>query len=338
VSTFTTPAVSEAGKAVALAVVLSVLVAYVPLLALFAIPALPLPLGYLTLRRGVGVGVAGAVCVAALAAAVTGLSNGLLALLVAGFLGVVLGVALRAHRGFSWTLIVTALGATSALVAWIASVWVVTGMSRAQLSKLVDDSMAAAGQLYTSMGMSQASIDLASKQIHETLRMIPYLAPAIAGVGGVILASAVLGLAAAVYPHVGEKAIGHLAFSRFRLHWGAAYGYIGGLALLVLASRFGTYHEVARLVGLNLLVFFQTLFFLQGLALAHWFVVSRRMSAGRRAVVYGAALLGQTMFQLTSWAGLLDTWFDYRKRFPPRDADKGPAAPVGPRMNDHEEN
>jgi uncharacterized protein YybS (DUF2232 family) len=338
VSTFTTAAVSEAGKAVALAVVLSVLVAYVPLLALVAIPALPLPLGYLTLRRGVGVGLAATVCVAALAAAVTGLGNGLMALLVAGLLGVVLGVALHARRGFSWTLGVTTLGATSALAAWTASVWFLTGMSVAQLTKLVDDSMAAAGKLQTSMGMSQESIDLASQQIHETLRMIPYLAPAIAGVAGVILASAVLGLAAAVYPHVGEKSIGHLAFSRFRLHWGAAYGYIGGLALLVLASRFGTYHEVARLVGLNLLVFFQTLFFLQGLALAHWFVVSRRMGAGTRVVVYGAALLGQTAFQLTSWAGLLDTWFDYRRRFPPRGADEGPAAPAGPRTNDHEEN
>lgn len=337
-STFTTAAVSEAGKAVALAVVLSVLVAYVPLLALFAIPVPPLPLGYLTLRRGVGVGVAAAVCVAGLAATVTGLSNGLMALLVAGFLGVILGVALRARRGFSWTLLVSTLGATGALVAWIGSVWVVTGMSVAQLSKLVDDSMVASEQLLRSMGRSQASVDLASTQIHDTLRMIPYLAPAIAGVGGVILASAVLGLAAAVYPHVGEKSIGHLAFSRFRLHWGTAYGYIGGLALLVLSSRFGTYHEVARLVGLNLLVFFQTLFFLQGLALAHWFVVSRSMSTGKRVGVYGAALLGQTMFQLTSWAGLLDTWFDYRKRFPPGGADKGPATPAGPRMKDNEEN
>lgn len=337
-STFTTPAVSEAGKAVALAVVLSVLVAYVPLLALIAIPALPLPLGYLTLRRGVRVGVAGAVCVTALATAVTGLTNGLLALLVAGFLGVVVGVALRAHRGFSWTLLVSTVGATAALAAWTGSVWVVTGMSRAQLSKLVDDSMTAAGELYTTMGMSRATIDQASVQIHETLRMIPYLSPAIAGVGGVILASAVLGLAAVVYPHLGERSVEHLAFSRFRLHWGTAYGYIGGLALLVLASRFGAYQELVRMVGLNLLVFFQTLFFLQGLALAHWFVVSRGMSTGTRVLVYGAALLGQTTLQLTSWAGLLDTWFDYRKRFPPHGVDKGPAASAGPRTNDHEEN
>jgi len=338
VSTFTTAAVSEAGKAVALAVVLAVVVAYVPLLALFAIPALPLPLGFLTLRRGIGVGVAAAVCVAALAAAVTGLGNGLMALFVAGFLGVILGVALRAHQGFSWTLMITALGAAGALAAWLGSVWVLTGMSVAQLSKLIDDSMAAAAKIETSMGMSQASVDLASKQIQDTLHMIPYLLPSIAAVGGVILASAVMGLAAAVFPHVGEKSIGHLAFSQFRLHWGAAYGYIGGLALLVLASRFGAYGEVARLVGLNLLVFFQTLFFLQGLALAHWFAVSRGMSAGSRMLVYAAALLGQTTFQLTSWAGLLDTWFDYRKRFPPRGADKGPAASAGSRMNDHEEN
>jgi hypothetical protein len=34
--------------------------------------------------------------------------------------------------------------------------------------------------------------------------------------------------------------------------------------------------------------------------------------------------------QLTSWAGLLDTWFDYRKRFAPRAPETGKPGPAGP--------
>ena len=64
-STFTTPAVSEAGKAVALAVVIAAgggvhALGVAPLVILL----LPLPLAYLTSRRGVRVGVAAMVCAA----------------------------------------------------------------------------------------------------------------------------------------------------------------------------------------------------------------------------------------------------------------------------------
>ena len=176
-STFTTAAVSEAGKAVALAVVLSVVVAYVPLLALLRDPGVcRCLLAYLTLRRGVGVGLAATVCVAALAAAVTGLGNGLMALLVAGLLGVILGVALHARRGFSWTLGVTTLGATERA----------GGVDGVGVDLDRDESSPSSRSWWTTlwrrpgsskrrMGMSQESVDLASQQIHETLRMIPYL-------------------------------------------------------------------------------------------------------------------------------------------------------------------
>ncbi len=336
-SSFSTSAVSEAGKAVALAVVLTIVAAYVPLIALFVIPALPLPIGFVTLRRGVKVGVAATACAAVLAGVVTGPTNGLMALLLAGALGVVLGVALRARRGFSATLLITGAGASVALVIWSGLVWVLTGMSVDKVLKLIDESFAAASKAYSTMGMSQASIDAASQQVRQAVDMIPYVAPSIVAVAGVMLASVSLALAAAVYPHVGERSVGELAFSRFRLHWGTAYGYIAGLALSLLASRFGAHEDTVRLVGLNLLVFFQTLFFLQGLALVHWFAVSRQMSSGGRMVLYAAAVLGQVMLQLTSWAGLLDTWFDYRKRYPPQGVGQGPVTPAGPRMNDHEE-
>jgi hypothetical protein len=35
------------------------------------------------------------------------------------------------------------------------------------------------------------------------------------------------------------------------------------------------------------------------------------------------------MLQLTSWAGLLDTWFDYRKRFAPPTPGAEKTGPAG---------
>ena len=99
---------------------------------------------------------------------------------------------------------------------------------------------------------------------------------------------------AVIFPRVGQPLGRQLAFSRFRLHWSLAYGFIVGLALLVVA-RVRPDPEVVRMIGLNLLLFFQTLFFLQGLAVAHWFVVTRKIEGGARTLLYLAVVLAQVV-------------------------------------------
>jgi uncharacterized protein YybS (DUF2232 family) len=337
-SSFSTGATSEAGKAVALAVVLSALIAYVPVLGAVLLPVLPIPTAYVTQRRGVAVGAATAFGAGVLSAALTGLGNGVLTFLLTGLVGIVVGWALSRKWGFSATLLsATAAGAVAFAVS-TAAAWMIAGLDRAQITKLVEDSLAAAGDAYSSMGMDPATIELASSQLREWLDIVPYLLPSILGVAGLLLASATLALVAVVFPHVGEKSASGLAFSRFRLHWSASYGFIIGFGLMALSSVLGQWGEAARLVGLNFFVFFQTLFFIQGLSVAHWFVTTRRSTAGTRTMIYGAAVVGQLLLQVTSWAGLLDTWFDYRKRFAPRAPEAGTTGPAGSRgTGDQEE-
>lgn len=316
-SGFSTGATSEAGKAVALTVVIGALVGLVPLFGPMLMPVLPLPAAYVTFRRGLGVGAATTFGAGVLSAALTGLGNGMLVLLLAGCVGVVVGLALARRWGFTATLLAATLGGAAAFAGSSAVAWVLAGLDLAQFEKMFEDSLVAVAQMYDSMGIDTAVVTQASEQLREWFHLLPYLLPSILGVAGLILASVTLALVAVVFPHVGERAAAGLAFSRFRLHWVASYGFIGGLGLLAFGPSLGQWGEAARLTGLNLFVFFQTLFFIQGLAVAHWLAVTRRYSAGKRAVVYGAALVGQLLVQLTSWAGLLDTWFDYRKRFAP---------------------
>ncbi|MHB8870273.1 MAG: DUF2232 domain-containing protein [Thermoleophilia bacterium] len=314
-SGFSTGATSEAGKAIALTVVIGALVGLVPLFGVMLMPVLPLPVAYVTFRRGLRVGAAITFGAGVLSALLTGLGNGMLVLLLTGLVGVVVGRALARKWGFTSLLLAATAGSAAAFAGSSAVAWVLAGLDLAQFQNMFEDSLAAVSQMYDSMGIDPTVITQASEQLREWFDVLPYLLPSILGVAGLMLASATLALVAVVFPHVGERAAADLAFSRFRLHWSASYGFIGGLGLLVLGPSLGLYGEAARLIGLNLFVFFQTLFFIQGLAVVHWLVVTRRPSAGRRAVFYGAALMGQLLMQLTSWAGLLDTWFDYRKRF-----------------------
>jgi uncharacterized protein YybS (DUF2232 family) len=336
VQTFSTPAISEAGKAIALAVVLTLVVGFMPLVGVILMPALPLPLAFVTLRRGVVVGLSGAAGTGVLCA-VTGLSTGLLGLLMAGLVGVLIGWIFRKGWGFSRSLLMAGVGAAGALVVYTAVVFLLTGMGLDEIARTRDESLAAASELYVKMGMDEAVVEQTVEQVRATLDVLPYLAPSILVVSGVFLAAVVLGLAAVIFPHVGETRVKRLSFMELRLHWSLAYGFIAGLALMLISSSLGERQDEARLVAWNLLIITQALFFLQGLAVAQWFVVSRRMSVGGRVAVYGAAIVGQLLIQLTSWAGLLDTWLDYRKRFAPAPPAGDGISPAGRGPGDREE-
>lgn len=324
-STFSTPAVSEAGKAVALAVVIALAAAFLPLVSLPLMAFMPLPLAFVVLRRGIAVGVAASFCTAALTLALAGPGNGLLALCLSGVVGIALGLALRRDWNFSVTLLTSSAVAALSLGTLAVVVWTVTGLSREQLQRSMDQSLQAAKELYASLGVTQATLDALSQQFQALLRVLPYMLPSVFAIAGLLLVAASLALAGSIFPRAGQAVSSNLSFARFRLHWGLAYGFIAGLVLLVVSPSLSSGAEAARLIGLNLLLIFQTLYFLQGLALVHSFSVSRRLGGGGRALLYGGAVVGQLMLWMLSWVGLLDTWFDYRKRFAPR--EPAPSAP-----------
>lgn len=331
-STFTTPAVSEAGKATALTVVIALVVAYMPLGAPLVIMLLPLPLAYVTSRRGVRVGVAAMVSAGVLAAILTGPGNGTLTLFMGGLVGVTLGYALRRDFSFASALLVTTLAAAIALVLTGAIGWVISGMSIKEFQHLLDQSMATASDFYRRAGISAQTITQATDQFRKTIEQIPYLLPSLFGLSGLSTAGVSLGLVAIIFPRMGQPLGANMAFSRFRLHWSMAYGFIVGLGLLVVA-RFAPDPHLVRMVGLNLLLFFGGLFFVQGLAVTHWFAVTRKIEGGARTMLYFAVVLAQVALQLTTWAGLFDTWFDYRTRFAPRGPGPQSTVPLNPPSN-----
>lgn len=335
-SSFSTPAISEAGKATALAVVLALAAVYLPLAGPLLLFLLPLPLAFVTLRRGLRVGAAAAVGAGVLAAVLTGPGNGLLTLLLGGLVGLTLGTALHRQWSLSTNLLTGTLAAALALSVSAGVGWLLSGMSVAQMQAVFDQSMKAATDMYRSMGMQQATIDAAEQSVRQIMQVLPYLLPTMIAIAGLSFAAVSLALAGTIFPRVGQPLARLLALAELRLHWSLAYGFIAGLGLVV-AAPLVQHADAVRLVGLNLLVFFMALFFVQGLALAHWYAESRRLSTGSRALLYTAAVVGELTFQLTSWAGLLDTWFDYRKRFKPRDSGPQTTAPVKPGSNSDQE-
>lgn len=102
-------------------------------------------------------------------------------------------------------------------------------------------------------------------------------------------------------------------FSLWQIPWYLAYGFIVGLTGFLFSQFFGPYGFFAYVIGLNLLLVFGTLYFIQGLAVVNFFLDKRSLNSLTRSAVFLLAIFIQVLFQGISWLGVFDTWFDFRK-------------------------
>jgi hypothetical protein len=139
---------------------------------------------------------------------------------------------------------------------------------------------------------------------------------------------AALALAWALYHRLGRARLGPplASLGEFRFNDQLVWGLIVGLAILLLPSiapgRGGGFRTL-RTLGLNLMVFFLSLYALRGFGVLSWMLSSRTLSIVVAValvlvlvpVTAGIALPG--LLSLVTAAGLLglgDTWFDWRRR------------------------
>ncbi len=119
---------------------------------------------------------------------------------------------------------------------------------------------------------------------------------------------AALALGWGVYHRVGRARLGPpLARLReMRFHEALAWGVIVGLVLVAFPSG-----EGARLVGLNLLLFFGVLYVIRGLGVLLWFLPTGKWMMALWLVL--AVFFWPIIAAVSAGLGLGDTWFDWRR-------------------------
>jgi uncharacterized protein YybS (DUF2232 family) len=315
----------QVGRAAAMSVILGMCVAVLPFVPVFIVPFLCLPMAYSVARWGLAYGTIVAVATGALVYLGAGADAAVLVFLLVVGMGGVIGWALRKGHGFPWSLALTSSATAGALVLWGVFVWLVQGVTLSRLREVagswIDDYVVNSG----GPGVSADTADAVAGQLRNFVHIGPYLAPGLLGMGAILLAACSLGLAGRIFPNLRQRVAVDLSFAEFRMHWGMAYVFIAGLAMLLFSRMGGRWGEVLLYAGINVLLVSQTLFFLQGLAVVRWLAVRRQLRTGQRVALYLAAGLGQILFQLTGLFGLFDTWADYRKRFALKIPGTGPA-------------
>lgn len=316
-STLTKPVLLDGAKAVALSLLIGALLVLVPVFALVTAPLLPIPLAFIISRHGVVPGAIAGIVTGAVAMALAGPAIGMLILLLVAPTGIGTGICLK--RGCSQLRLFITLAVIFfiSLLVWAGMLMVMTGNGPvAAVQELSDAATDPARELYLSVGMSQDDVDSLLTQARDFAAALPYLAPALLLVLSVTLSGTSVAVARRVFERLRQPFPKDFVFRELRLHFAFAYLMILGL-VAELATPYlpEPYSSAADLVGANLLIVSEVLFFIQGLAIASWFLWRHQVSRPKRAGVYICLAALQLALSMTSWLGLFDTWLDYRRRF-----------------------
>ena len=157
-------------------------------------------------------------------------------------------------------------------------------------------------------GENQAVIDF-SAQVSEFWRRAPDFTSPVAAALLAIESLAALSLVWGLYHRASRARLGPPlgALRDFRFNDQLVWGLIAGVTFVALPNL-----ASLRGVGINLLVFFGTLYLLRGLGVLTWFLAPRRIALALLIVV---AVLSWPIIGIFSLGlGLGDTWFDLRGR------------------------
>ncbi len=311
-------------KASAVTFVMGFSLVVLPMVPALIAPFLALPAAFVVARWGLrACGVLSAVISALLIWVMVGIPTAVLVLFSSRSIGMLLGWALSAGWRFEPTLVATSGGALGAVVGWGLVLWLVFGVDFAWFKEAAGSVIDNTAAQYVQLGMSTGSAETVAAQLRRFVEVVPYVTPGLLGMVAILLASSSIGLAYLIFPRLRDRLPVTMSLSGFRMHWAAAYGSIAGLAMLLFARGGSTWSTVVMYIGINMLLVSQTLFFVQGVAVARWFALRRGMSKGGWGVLFVAAVVAQGLLQLTGLVGLFDTWIDYRRRFAVKNPEAG---------------
>ena len=292
----------------AITVLLSLLGAYfMPYLFFVA----PVPLIILVYRHGMRPGILVAVTSALLAGIVISMVPTMIFLLILGLVGLAMGGALR--EGFPPHRILLIGTATSviALLLMVAVTTLVLDISVLETSfEAMRRSLEQALQIYERFGVDEHPF-LKPNAIDEFVRLLRLALPAALLTTATIMTFANYWLARLILNRVGSKLPWIRPFRTWRFPWYLAWGYILGQSLLLI-GRSATETSIWFALGLNLQILFNYVFLLQGLAILWFFFEKARVPKLVRWIVI-IFLFNPMITTVIVWAGVLDTWFNFRK-------------------------
>ena len=316
----------DGGKAVTLCAVIGLLIGAIARQALpveavsfslILLPFLPVPVALMTARHGFMTGALAAIVIGSLCTTwvvMTGSSVGLLVFMFAGVSGVFAGIGFRINTVIYRMLLLLMLLYAGIILTWFGIYSITTGVGPVAAMRDFATSFAQeAGGFYESLGIVQGNSEESLSQVSDSaLYSIPALLFIVTG----LMAIGTVAFSRYVFRLVKQPFPRDIVFSELRLHFGFVYIFIASLALIMLSKALeGTASLWAETAGNNLMMVSTVLFFIQGLAIASWFLRRRQASGIMKVVVYVILGMLEGLLSVVSFVGIFDVFMDFRRRF-----------------------
>ncbi|MFH1156441.1 MAG: YybS family protein [Pseudomonadota bacterium] len=301
--------VKDSATGIAVASIIAVLAAYIPLLGFFFAVLLPMPILYYRLKLGRS---PGGMIAAASFVAITALSGGLTidmlfygSLLITGFL---LGHFLEKQLTIERTGILTCL---TTLGVGIVTLFLYAQTTKQSILTMVSAYVAANLDLtlkvYQGMGMPQESIDLITSSIDTIHYVLVRILPSIvvAMLLFVIWANILFIKTVLKKKGLGMPRLENLNQWRApdRLVWAVI---VFGAFLVLPVNGLG-------IIGLNCIIVMMLIYFFQGIAIVSFFLDKRRFPVMLKVVLYTIIAVQQLFLVFIIALGFFDTWVNFRK-------------------------
>ena len=309
-----TRSLTEGGILAAVMVVLAVVAVYVPLLGIVAVLLWPLPAALLIVRHGFRWGVMSVAVAAILTAVLIEPTVGLRLAIAFGPVGLALGAGFR--RAHSATRLVTTAMAVSiaAKFAGLALVFSLTGMEpfSGQLAAM-EESFGQAAVMYENIGMSEEQIAAAKDTFMQNIAMVRLLLPLVVVTMGLLDTMVNFWALGKLLTRMGTPVSALPPFREWRLP--SVFFYVFGFSLL--GMYWGSTREIELLyqVSLNLNMATTLAGLIEGASLYEF--VTRHYGWPRLVTTVALFFLifNSLFMPILVFTGLLDTVFDYRKRY-----------------------
>lgn len=290
----------EGALLAAIAVVLYLASVYIPVLGFLLTFLCPLPVMFLVIRWNLRTGLLASVVATAIVFAFAGVMQALISFVGFSLVGMAMGALVKRGKPFFEVIALSAGVSILSKLALIGLAMALTGIHPITTNiAIMEEAYERASQWLGGAG---------EENFQNLLNLIQMALPAILIIASILDTALNFFLGKWVGKKIGVSFPESPAFDQWRfprsVFWMFALSWI-----LVL---FGGTEGVGR-VGVNLQMVTQTLFLVQGLSLAYFFlkkyIPSRVVSIGLLVFVVFQPILTFVV----SWAGILDTWLDLRK-------------------------
>lgn len=305
-------AVVLAGMCTALAVVLSLIGLYMPLLSTVVFLLIPLPIAYLGMKEGVKWSVVVTIGILILDSSFFGIVSAAFLCAIFGVLGVVMGVCYRLKVSATKTLIAASIVVLWALLAEAAATLYLLGLPTLLfggegMSELKEAMMSTLPSFYSGEALSQAQ-EKVEMLITSMEKSVPFTIIAVA----VFYSWASMTLGFFVFRKMGITDIPHLPpFEKWYFPKPVVYVYIAVLASEFFLKDNGTISYIIYNFG----VACTFIFWLQGISTVWWLPHKYPFIRPLRVIIIFLSVFVAIIQMVVVFLGLADMATEYRKRW-----------------------